>query len=76
MSNDIRWRKWPEEKPEPYAHCLVRSESETIDRCWLEEGGEWIYYNYCCGYDSNYNFHEKVTHWLPLSALLVPESMT
>lgn len=75
MNNDLRWRKWPEEKPQDKEKCVVFTDNSTIDTCSFDgPNDEWIYYNYCCHYESSYGgkFRElegKVTHWLPLSAL-------
>lgn len=65
MNNDLRWRKWPEEKPEEGSECVAIDQvgrgAVATFRLDLESEPEGAFE--CDGWCIT------ITHWMPLSAL-------
>jgi hypothetical protein len=72
LKENLRWRKWPEEKPEDTEDCLMMSSPQTI-AIGFHDGQTWCQYHECCSYNGEYKYSDQVTHWLPLSTLPEPE---
>lgn len=65
MNNDLRWRKWPEEKPESNMGCIgiLDMDHPAYVICRYHDG--ILHYPACATYN--------ISHWLPFSALPKPE---
>jgi len=56
LKDALRWRKWPEERPNDRQWCLVIENGVIFLDCWHEEENEW----------AEADDADDITRWLPI----------